>query len=193
MATSTAQRVGIWVIAVVMVIGTLAGFAAAIFAQDDQQTDSTQQQEEYEKALADYQKQMDEQKKLYEPLSNYKATSFNPSTVTKLKVETLDKGSGKTAAKDSTVSAEYFGWDANGDIFDTTKLKGKESESREFSLSGVIEGWTKGLTGVKEGSTVRLTIPAAEAYGDEDTGGGQPTGPLKFVIKLNKVSEPSDE
>ena len=68
-----------------------------------------------------------------------------------------------------------------------TKKKDKKAEPIEFSLQEVIEGWTKGLTGVKVGSTVRLTIPADQGYGSEDDGSGRPFGPLKFIIQVKEL------
>ena len=59
MATSTKQRVGIIIIAVVMALGTIGSFIAMIFANSNAQHDATQQEQlsqEAQKAAADYQK-----------------------------------------------------------------------------------------------------------------------------------------
>ena len=179
MSTTKSQQIGIWVIAVVLTVGTIGSFFVAILAnnntQKDQQTaQSTQQQ------------LLDEYRKTLKPLDGYQAAAFDKSSVTELKVETLKEGDGAVLAADSTITANYFGWTADGKIFDSTNKSGTVTPV-DFSLAQVIKGWTEGLTGVKVGSTVRLTIPSDKAYGDTDTGGGQPTGPLVFVVEVKAL------
>lgn len=183
MSTTTGQRFGIWVIAIVLTVGTVAGFIAMVLAPQNDVRDQDQAQKEY---LASLKKQQEEAKKASKPLYDYKATKFDPDSVKKLKVEILKQGKGKVAKATSTVSANYFGWDASGEIFDSTNKNGTVTPA-DFGLDQVIEGWTKGLTGVTQGSIVRLSIPADQAYGDTDNGTGRPVGPLKFVVELKKV------
>jgi FKBP-type peptidyl-prolyl cis-trans isomerase len=176
MATTNAQRAGIWVIAGALTIGTIAGFVAMIIAPQNEAADQKKAEEQYKQMLAEMNK----------PLKGYEAESFDKDSVKKLNVEILKKGDGKKVEKTSTISANYFGWDANGDIFDSTNVGGTATP-REFPLDGVIEGWTKGLTGLPVGSTVELTIPADMAYGDTDNGDGRPVGPLKFIVAIEKI------
>lgn len=186
MATSTPQRIGIWIIAVVMVIGTIASFAVIVLGNENTRKDSEEQQKMYD----DYVKQMKEQQEknaaASKPLEGYSAEAFDPATITELKVDTLVEGQGKTAEASSTVKANYFGWTSDGKIFDSTNKEGTVTPI-DFSLTGVIEGWTKGLTGVKEGSTVKLWIPEDMAYGPNAASQGQPAGPLVFVVELKEV------
>lgn len=187
MATTTGQRVGIWIIAGAMVIGTLAGFVAMILAPKNEAADAARQQEEYNKLIADMKKKQREQNK---PLKGYEAEKFDAASVKELKVKYLKKGKGDKVKATDTINANYFGWDASGSIFDSTNKKdAKEPAPIDFSLAEVIKGWTEGLAGVPVGSTVELTIPAEKAYGNEDTGMGQPTGPLKFIVKVEKIVE----
>lgn len=183
MSTTTSQRFGIWVIAIVLTIGTLAGFVAMILAPQNDAKDQQKSQEEYLTAMK---KQQEEAAKANRPLDGYKAEEFDASTVKALKVEVLKEGTGKKATATSTVTANYFGWGSNGEIFDSTNKSGDVTPAA-FGLNQVIAGWTEGLTGIKEGSVVRLTIPSDKAYGDTDTGTGQPVGPLKFIVELKKV------
>lgn len=176
MATKTSQRIGIWVIAVVMLVGTLAGFAAMILIPQNEQTEAEAQQEAYEKYIA-------EMRKSNQPLDGYKAEAFDAGNVTALKTDVLKEGTGQTVTKESTVKVNYFGWTADGQIFDSSKKNGTVTPI-EFGLNGVIAGWTEGLTGQKVGSTVKLTIPAEKAYGNTDNGTGQPTGPLVFIVEI---------
>jgi FKBP-type peptidyl-prolyl cis-trans isomerase len=113
-----------------------------------------------------------------------KAEKFDPASVTELKVETLKEGTGDAVAETDTISANYTGWNANGVIFDTTK-KSADSQPTpiEFPLSGVISGWTKGLSGKKVGGIYKLTIPADMAYGD-NAPSEEVAGPLEFVVEI---------
>ena len=179
MATSQSQRIGIWIIAVVLAVGTIGSFFVAILANDNGKVDQANLQKQYADMLA-------EQRKENKPLEGYKAESFDKASVTELKVETLKEGDGAVLAADSTINANYFGWGADGQIFDSTNKNGTVTPI-DFSLAKVIKGWTEGLTGVKVGSTVKLSIPADKAYGDVDTGTGQPTGPLVFIVEVKAL------
>lgn len=180
MATSRSQRIGIWIIAVVMFFGTLGAFFLPILMNDNAARDSEEQQ-----ALMDeLQKQ---QASSAEPLDGYQAEPFDKAAVTELKVETLKEPSGDIAATpESTVTANYFGWSSDGKIFDSSKKSGTVTPI-PFALNEVIPGWTEGLTGAKAGGVYKLTIPGDKAYGDTDNGDGRPVGPLTFIVEVKEV------
>lgn len=186
MATPKHQRIGIWIIAIVMLIGTVGSFAVIVLANNNQKVDQAAQQ----KMIDEYQKQMkdaaEKNATSSKPLEGYAAEPFDAAAVTELKIETLKEGDGQPAEATSTVNANYFGWTADGKIFDSTNKDGKVTPI-DFSLAQVIEGWTKGLTGVKVGSTVKLTIPTAQAYGPTAAESGKPAGPLMFIVELKEV------
>ncbi|WP_262104497.1 FKBP-type peptidyl-prolyl cis-trans isomerase [Arthrobacter sp. Marseille-P9274] len=97
-------------------------------------------------------------------------------------VQVLDEGDGKEATAESTVKANYAGWNwSEGKEFDSSFSRG---EPTEFPLSGVIPGWTQGLTGLKEGAKVVLTIPTELAYVQ---GQGDASGDLVFYVELTEV------
>ncbi|WP_431709284.1 FKBP-type peptidyl-prolyl cis-trans isomerase [Glutamicibacter uratoxydans] len=102
-----------------------------------------------------------------------------------LAVDVLEEGSGPVATESADVEAFYTGvrWE-DGETFDGNFGSGNASA---FNLQGVIKGWTQGLTGLKEGSKVLLSIPSDLAYGD-DASSGRPTGPLVFYVELTKVT-----
>lgn len=184
MATSKAQRAGIWIIAVAMIIGTVAGFIAMILAPQNEAEDQAKAQSDYQKMIEQYQK---EQNALNKPLDGYAAKKFDASTIDKLKITYHKKGKGTKVKASDKISANYFGWDASGAIFDSTNKKDAKLQPAEFSLNEVIEGWTKGLAGVPVGSTVELAIPGDMAYGNKDNGDGRPVGPLKFIVTVEKI------
>ncbi len=179
MSTTKSQRIGIWVIAVVLAVGTIGSFFVISLENSNQKIDQ-------ENAQKEYQKMLDEMKKANKPLDGYSVEKFDADSVEKLKVETLKKGDGEKLKSDSTISANYFGWTADGEIFDSTNKDGTVAPV-EFNLSGVIKGWTEGLTGVKVGSVVKLTIPADMAYGSTDRGDGLPYGPLMFIVEVKEL------
>jgi FKBP-type peptidyl-prolyl cis-trans isomerase len=180
MATKKSQRIFIWVIAIVMTVGTLAGFIAMMIAPTNQKID----EEARAKEIAEYQKQAEERLKSFRPLEGYQPEAFDAATVTDLKSEVLVEGTGEALKEDSKLNINYFGWTADGKIFESTNVNGVTTPYKGLALNGVIEGWKEGLVGKKTGSTVKLTIPAAKAYGDTDTGTGQPVGPLMFIIEI---------
>ncbi|PJI84770.1 FKBP-type peptidyl-prolyl cis-trans isomerase [Luteimicrobium subarcticum] len=101
-----------------------------------------------------------------------------------LVVQTLIKGDGPKVTATDTVLAQYSGWTLDGKSFDSSW---KTGTAVSFSLAGgVIEGWTKGLTGQTVGSQVELIIPADLAYGDNPPSGSDiPKGAtLIFVVDI---------
>lgn len=180
MATSNSQRIGIWIIAIVMAAGTIGSFFVVILANDNAKIDQANSQEEIQKLI-------EESRKQNEPLEGYEAMAFDKDSVTELQVEVLQQGEGEEVKADSTISANYFGWSSDGSIFDSTNKKDSDATPIDFNLGQVIKGWTEGLTGQRVGSTVKLSIPADKAYGNVDTGTGQPVGPLMFIVEIKAL------
>jgi peptidylprolyl isomerase len=71
-----------------------------------------------------------------------------------------------TIKKGDTVRVHYTGTLADGTEFDSSR----DRDPLEFILGKnmLIEGFEKALVGRQAGEHVRVTIPAAEAYGDVD-------------------------
>ena len=85
------------------------------------------------------------------------------SKVAKLTVCDLVAGTGPAIAAGSSITAQYVGiGSVSGKKFDSSWDRGKPAT---FSLSSVIEGWTKGIPGMKVGGRRLLVIPGAQAYG----------------------------
>lgn len=187
MATSRSQRIGISIIAAVMILGTFGSFLAMALSVQNNATDQTAQQKAYD----DYLKQQKDAAQLNaansEGFDGYVARTFNGSDVKNLNVEVLSEGSGDTIKSTDSINASYFGWTSDGAIFDSSKKKNADDTPITFSLQQVISGWTEGLTGVKVGSIVRLTIPAAKAYGASGSGAIKANSPLEFIVKIHKI------
>lgn len=173
-------------LAVVGMVFSSAGLAIVLLVQSGGSNGSNSDQAKLQQQIQEQLNQQKEAAMPKEPLPGFEATPFDGGAVTSLSVEILKQGEGVEAAADSTVTANYFGWTADGKIFDSTN-KGGILSPIPFPLNGVIEGWTKGLTGVRQGSVVKLMIPGDMAYGNTDDGSGRPYGPLAFIVELTEV------
>ncbi len=104
---------------------------------------------------------------------------------THLVTKDLITGTGATAKSGSSVTVNYVGaLYSNGKVFDASW---KRHQTFPFTLGtgAVIQGWDKGLVGMKVGGRRELIIPASMAYGKT---GSPPTIPpnatLVFVVDL---------
>jgi len=109
-------------------------------------------------------------------------------TASGLQYKVIQEGTGKSPIEDDRVKCHYRGKLLSGEEFDSSYERGTPAE---FSIRGVIRGWTEGLQLMKEGGKYELYIPADLAYGPR--GGGQKIGPnetLIFEIELLEVITP---
>jgi len=105
-----------------------------------------------------------------------------------LETEDLTVGEGAEATSGNTVEVHYVGvsW-ATGNQFDASWDRG---DTFKFGLGQgqVIQGWDKGVEGMKVGGRRRLTIPPDLAYGSRGAGGAiGPDETLVFVVDLVDV------
>lgn len=107
------------------------------------------------------------------------------TTQSGLKYRVLREGNGTFPTKDDTVEVHYKGWLDNGNEFDSSY---KRNDTTSFPLSGVIPGWTEGITYVSEGGEIELEISPELGYGVQ---GYPPVIPgnstLHFTVELVKV------
>lgn len=204
MATTRAQRIGIWVIVIFLAIGTVGSFAIIVVANENAQRDQARVNElsaQYQAESGAYQEKLDAQAKqlsdrYYGAFSAYasRATAFDPASVTELKTEDLVIGDGEEITEDSTFSAYYIGWNPSGTTFDSSIADGALSAPLSVTPGGVIEGWTKGAAGMKVGGVRELAIPAELAYGDVQRSEDIPANtPLKFIIMVIPTPDPIPE
>jgi peptidylprolyl isomerase len=101
-----------------------------------------------------------------------------------LEIEDLKVGTGKTAKVGDKIVVHYRGTLENGVEFDSSY---KRNQPAEFTLKqgGLIDGWVRGIPGMKVGGTRKLWIPSHLAYGDRRQGEKiAPYSNLEFVIEL---------
>ena len=175
-----------------MTVGTIGSFVVIILANNN----STQDQAQATKDAAAQQTAAAQQQLASaqanannsEAFDGYTAQTFDPASVTSLKVDTLVKGTGDTVKSTDSINSSYFGWTSDGKIFDSSKKKDAKADAPiTFSLAQVIKGWTQALTGLKVGSVVRLSIPSELGYGASGSGTIPANAPLQFIVKINKI------
>ena len=106
-----------------------------------------------------------------------------------LGIDDLAVGDGDEAVAGARVSVHYVGVSFHtGEEFDASWNRGQPFEFT-LGLGQVIQGWDRGVAGMRVGGRRQLTIPSALAYGERGAGGGviKPNEPLVFVVDLLAV------
>ena len=81
-----------------------------------------------------------------------------------LQSEILREGNGAVATAGQTVTVHYVGTLTDGKKFDSSRDRG-QGFTFKLGAGQVIEGWDKGVAGMKIGELRKLTIPAEMGYG----------------------------
>ena len=204
MATNKGQRLGIIVILIATVVGTIGSFAVMILSTQN----NAKLQAAYQAAYAKYQTaqtayskkvaaQTDElSSKYYETFKQYsdQVGTFDMSNVTAVSTEDLVVGDGEEVTGTTKLAAYYIGWDANGHVFDQSidtsmnKLKAPLAIEDGLDNESLITGWKEGMKGMHIGGVRVITIPSDKAYGEsgqKDSSGNETIAanmPLKFVV-----------
>ena len=100
--------------------------------------------------------------------------------------EILQKGEGKSPTMSDTVKLHYHGTLIDGTVFDSSVDRGQPAS---FPMSGVIKGFSGGLTKTQVGGKVRIYIPSELGYGDNPRPGGKikPGDALIFECELLEI------
>jgi peptidylprolyl isomerase len=102
-------------------------------------------------------------------------------TASGLEYSILLEGKGPKAEKGKTVEVHYTGFLENGDIFDSSVLRGQPISFR-LGAGMVIQGWDEGLALLSTGGKALLSIPYELAYGEN---GRPPLIPPKARLVFN--------
>lgn len=115
------------------------------------------------------------------------AANEEMETITELKIEDEIVGTGIEAVSGKTVSVNYVGTLTDGTKFDSSYDR-NEPFSFTLGVGQVIEGWDKGVVGMKVGGKRKLIIPSSMGYGDSGIPGAIPgKATLIFEVELLKV------
>jgi len=117
-------------------------------------------------------------------------TSDNTNQVTEETPEVLIEetvvGTGDVAMSGNRVVVHYTGRFVDGTIFDSSVAR-KEPFQFVLGAGQVIEGWDKGIEGMKVGGKRLLSIPPNLGYGMSDYGPIPGGSTLIFEVELLKV------
>jgi FKBP-type peptidyl-prolyl cis-trans isomerase FkpA len=101
-----------------------------------------------------------------------------------LLVEDLQVGNGAVATAGQNVDVHYTGWLTDGTKFDSSLDRGKPF-SFQLGAGRVIQGWDRGVAGMKVGGKRKLTIPPELGYGARGAGNViPPNATLVFEVEL---------
>jgi peptidylprolyl isomerase len=108
--------------------------------------------------------------------------------ITELKIETLVEGTGEPAKNGDTLSVMYKGTLVTGEQFDSSYDRGAPFDL-QLGQGMVIQGWDKGLIGMKVGEKRALHIPSDLAYGEGGAPGSiiGPNADLIFEVELLEI------
>ncbi len=97
----------------------------------------------------------------------------------------LKEGNGPKPTESDKVKVHYEGRLLDGTVFDSSIKRGAPAE---FSVSGVIKGWSEALQLMKTGSKYKLFIPPDLAYGERGAGSAiPPNSTLVFELELLEI------
>lgn len=208
MAAPRSQRIAIWLIAIVLAVGTIGSFFVLIVANKNEEEKEARMSRELQEFQEASQKAEDEwlgrlSDEYHKQFSAYKShvDKFNSTSVKELRTKDLAEGGGEKIKEGSSYYAYYIGWNPRGVVFDSSFSEDGKTLNKPLDGSmGLIEGWEKGVIGMREGGVRELAIPADQAYGKEGQGEDiPPNTPLKFIIMIIKdpgspdTPEPSEE
>jgi FKBP-type peptidyl-prolyl cis-trans isomerase FklB len=107
------------------------------------------------------------------------------TTASGLQYIVLKEGTGPKATETDKVRCDYEGKLIDGTVFDSSSKQGKPVE---FTVNGVIRGWTEALQLMNTGSKLRLFVPPDLGYGDQQMGPLiKPGSLLIFDVELVEI------
>lgn len=195
------QKIVIYIMLSIMVVGTLAAFLILPFSINQQKKQAEElatAQAELEAKSQEYSDKIEAQrlelsKKHYSTFAEYKNSPdvFEENEAEeKLIKKDLKVGTGEEIKENTVYAAYYIGWNPDGKVFDSS-FEDDNTLKSPLSVEGanMIEGWSEGVIGMKKGGIRELTIPSSMAYGEEEVSAEiPPNTPLKFVVMV--ISKP---
>lgn len=191
----TGQRILIIILAVILLGGTFLTYLFVAFNNGGSGSGSKLSVEKLTELYDAKQEELNEasrplSERYFDSFVGYKSSvkAYNSANANSVGLETKDlkEGTGRALEDgDTDYLAYYLGWCPNGDIFDSSYNSNDDPTSLKAPLDpalGLIEGWNKGVVGMKLGGVRQLTVSGELAYGDDDSICGEANSPLKFII-----------
>jgi FKBP-type peptidyl-prolyl cis-trans isomerase len=125
-----------------------------------------------------------------EPRSDYRpaAPAATLAPPTQLEMDDEVTGTGRAAQTGDTVHVQYTGTLMNGQKFDSSYDHGGDPFKFTLGRGEVIQGWDRGVAGMKVGGKRKLRIPPGLGYGES---GSPPSIPpnagLIFEVELVSI------
>lgn len=193
--TPKAQRIGIIVIAVVMILGTLGSFAMFILANDNNARQQERESQELQEQMVEQRRESDALSAEY--IGEFKEYEDRPAAFDADAVGDavtyvdLKEGDGEEITADFiNYRAYYMGWNPSGVVFDSSIAGDRLNPPLDLSQMTLIEGWYEGVQGMKIGGVREITIPSDLAYGEAGQGEDiPPSTPIKFIVMAIPASE----
>ena len=109
------------------------------------------------------------------------------TATTKFISKDLTVGDGAEAKEGSSITVKYTGKLDDGTVFDSTEKQGGTPATFTLAKGSLIDGWVKGIPGMKVGGKRTLVIPPELGYGDKANGSIPASSTLTFDIELIDV------
>ena len=107
-------------------------------------------------------------------------------TVADLRVQEITDGAGEVVAPGDTLTVQYIGVLPDGTVFDSTDAHGGTPFTFTIGAGKVIQGWERGLLGMREGGRRLIAVPPALGYGAQANGAIPANATLIFDVQLLK-------
>src|SRR5215510_6457878 len=105
-----------------------------------------------------------------------------------MKIEKVTSGSGPSPSSGLTATVHYTGWLTDGTKFDSSVDRNQPFQFK-IGTGGVIQGWDKGVVGMRVGGKRHLTIPPDMGYGANGSPPAiPPNATLVFDVELLGLS-----
>jgi peptidylprolyl isomerase len=104
-----------------------------------------------------------------------------------LQVHDVTEGTGAAAEQGQMLTVHYVGRLTSGQVFDSS-IERDRPFVFELGAGDVIQGWDRGLLGMREGGRRILVIPPELGYGSRGTGNIPPNSTLIFEVVLLDVN-----
>ena len=98
----------------------------------------------------------------------------------------LKEGKGKIPVTGDSVEVKYTGRLLSGKIFDSSAKAGRNLRYRTGS-GNFLKAWDQAITSMPEGSTARLVLSSANAFGRSTAAPVPPGSPVVFDIELVRI------